>query len=184
LTALGADGLVYTSKSAVQSVAGPTGSIAWMTANTIPVGYLAADGASISSASYPELYAVIGLTYGGDGSVFSLPDLRSEFIRGLDNGRGVDANRVIGSKQVAKTSSSDHKHFVNYVYYYSSPNNPNYSQAYGTILAPEAMQVAGTNEFGNYELQYYNHTMGLSSTVVSGEETRPQNIALLACIKY
>lgn len=36
----------------------------------------------------------------GDGSTtFTLPDLRGEFIRGADNGRGIDSSRALGSKQ-------------------------------------------------------------------------------------
>lgn len=33
------------------------------------------------------------------------PDLRGEFIRGLDSGRGVDASRTLGSSQVASRNS-------------------------------------------------------------------------------
>ena len=58
--------------------------------NTPPSGYLAMMGQSISAATYPKLYSL----YGGQ-----LPDLRAYTIRGLDNGRGIDANRVVLSQQ-------------------------------------------------------------------------------------
>ena len=42
-----------------------------------------------------------GTTYGaGDGSsTFNVPELRGEFIRGLDNSRGIDSGRANGSFQ-------------------------------------------------------------------------------------
>lgn len=39
-----------------------------------------------------------------------LPDMRGEFIRGLDNGRGVDANRAVLSWQ--KYAFEDHFHYL------------------------------------------------------------------------
>jgi microcystin-dependent protein len=152
---LGTDGLVYTSKSALQSIVGVTGSITWIAGNAVPAGYLAADGASVSSASYPELYAVIGVTYGGDGSVFSLPDLRGEFIRGMDNGRGIDSSRSIGSAQADELRSHVHTNVF-------SSGYAECGNAYGWRLWPDngATDAAG------------------------GIETRPRNVAFLACIKY
>lgn len=66
-----------------------------------PTGWLLADGSAISRTVYARLFTAIGTTYGvGDGSTtFNLPDLRGEFLRGLDNGRGVDAGRALGSRQ-------------------------------------------------------------------------------------
>ncbi|MGR3484072.1 MAG: phage tail protein, partial [Paracoccaceae bacterium] len=68
-----------------------------------PDGWLVCDGAAVSRAAYAALYAAIGTTYGaGDGSTtFDLPDLRGEFLRGLDGGRGVDPGRTLGSAQGA-----------------------------------------------------------------------------------
>lgn len=67
----------------------------------IPEGWLPCNGAAISRTTYSRLFGVIGTAYGsGNGSTtFNLPDLRGEFIRGLDNGRGVDAGRIFGSWQ-------------------------------------------------------------------------------------
>lgn len=66
-------------------------------ANETPLGgYLLCDGSAVSRVNYPRLYSRIGTTYGvGNGSTtFNLPDLRGEFMRGFDNGRGVDTNTV------------------------------------------------------------------------------------------
>lgn len=55
----------------------PVGSLLLFTSNgTIPNGYLECDGSAVSRAIYPDLFAVIGTTYGsGDGSTtFNLPN--------------------------------------------------------------------------------------------------------------
>ena len=58
--------------------------------NSPPSGYLMMMGQSISSSTYPILFSL----YGG-----TLPDLRGEFIRGWDNGRGKDTGRNVLSTQ-------------------------------------------------------------------------------------
>lgn len=70
----------------------PAGTVSAFAGATSPAGYLLCDGGAISRNIYSDLYAAIGTAYGvGDGSTtFNLPDLRGEFIRGLDNGRGID----------------------------------------------------------------------------------------------
>ena len=48
-------------------------------------GYLIANGASVLKADYPELFAIIGTTYGStDSDHFNLPDLRGRTVVGLD----------------------------------------------------------------------------------------------------
>ncbi len=62
-------------------------------------GYLPVRGDVVyAQANYPDLIARLGLS--GTGN-FSLLELRGEFIRCLDNGRGVDSARVHGSAQSA-----------------------------------------------------------------------------------
>lgn len=50
----------------------------------IPAGYLLCDGAAVSRTMYPDLFSVIGTTYGaGDGSTtVNLPNLTDKFIEG------------------------------------------------------------------------------------------------------
>ena len=67
---------------------------------SIPAGYLLCDGARLLSRTYRDLYRAIGSNFGASGrGYFSLPDLRGEFLRGYDRGRGVDSGRVWGSAQ-------------------------------------------------------------------------------------
>ena len=51
--------------------------------DNIPRGYLLADGASYPTIEYPDLYAVIGNTYGGDTENFNVPDYRETVLVGV-----------------------------------------------------------------------------------------------------
>lgn len=67
---------------------------------TAPVGWLKCNGAAFTASQYPKL----ALAY----PALKLPDLRGEFIRGWDDGRGVDASRALGSLQIGAIQSHDH----------------------------------------------------------------------------
>ncbi|WP_081998139.1 MULTISPECIES: phage tail protein [Pantoea] len=60
-------------------------------AETAPAGWLKCNGASFSATTYPELAKAY--------PSLKLPDLRGEFIRGWDDGRGVDSSRELLSAQ-------------------------------------------------------------------------------------
>ncbi len=49
-------------------------------------GWMLCDGSEKDSSLYPELYAAIGNSYGGspDGSKFNVPDLRGQFLPGIN----------------------------------------------------------------------------------------------------
>ncbi|EIT7422909.1 tail fiber protein [Escherichia coli] len=64
--------------------------VPWPSA-TPPTGWLKCNGAPFSAEEYPELAKVYPTN--------ELPDLRGEFIRGWDDGRGIDAGREILSAQ-------------------------------------------------------------------------------------
>ena len=137
----------------------PPGIVGTFARNTAPAGWLKANGAAVSRTTYAALFAAIGTTFGvGDGSTtFGLPDLRGEFVRGWDDGRGVDSGRAFGSGQSDEIKS--HSHAVN-------ANNA-------------GGRFTSTGDSGVYASGYSAVT---AST--GGAETRPRNIALLACIKY
>ncbi|HGJ4449284.1 TPA: phage tail protein [Salmonella enterica subsp. enterica serovar Thompson] len=58
---------------------------------TPPTGWLKCNGASFTSSQYPKLAQAY--------PALRLPDLRGEFIRGWDDGRGVDIGRILLSAQ-------------------------------------------------------------------------------------
>lgn len=61
-------------------------------AHLYPEGWLPCDGSTYKIANYPALYAVIGVTYGGDGkSVFKVPNLQGRAIVGA--GKGPDTSQ-------------------------------------------------------------------------------------------
>jgi microcystin-dependent protein len=77
---------------------------------TAPSGWLACNGTAVNRITYVALFNRIGITSGaGDGSTtFNLPDLRGEFIRGFDDGRGVDTGRTVASSQGDEIRSHNH----------------------------------------------------------------------------
>ena len=60
----------------------PLGTVLSFAGQTAPHGYLLCNGASYKVADYPDLYAVIGNTYGGDSTNFNVPNLVDKFIQG------------------------------------------------------------------------------------------------------
>lgn len=155
------DGAVTTPKLA-DGVATPSGQVALYARSTAPTGWLKANGAAISRTTYAALFTAIGTTFGaGDGSTtFQLPDLRGEFIRGWDDSRGVDAGRALGSWQAGQIESHSH----------ALPSESGGSENIQSLTATQ------------------NDDEGISplsqTGLTGGNETRPRNVALLACIKF
>lgn len=139
----------------------PPGAIIWYPSATPPNGYLKANGAQVSRSVYADLFSVIGTSFGpGNGTTtFTLPDLRGEFIRGWDDGRGIDTGRAFGSFQADEFKSHEHPYDMR-----------------GTAQGGNGSAIEGSN--GTY------YGKGYALDPVGGVETRPRNIALLACIKY
>ncbi|WP_147819739.1 tail fiber protein [Salidesulfovibrio onnuriiensis] len=147
--------------------AAPIGSVTALASSVISEGWLACDGAEVSRTDYADLFGVLGETFGvGDGSTtFNLPDLRGEFIRGLDSGRGVDAARELGSQQ--DYAMEDHNHKMRLVQKSGSGSG-----------------CAGNASFDAYSSETVQST-GLSGSPYNvASETRPRNVALTYIIKY
>lgn len=76
----------------------PTGALIDYAGATAPDGWLLCYGQTLNAVTnpeYEELYAAIGVTYGGTGiTAFMLPDLRGRVVAGQDDMGGVSANRL------------------------------------------------------------------------------------------
>lgn len=165
----------------------PAGQVAYFARSTAPTGWLKANGAAVSRTAYADLFAAIGTTFGaGDGfNTFNLPDLRGEFLRGWDDGRGVDAGRALGSAQGSRMQ--DHYHGTGD---FRNESNDDWFAILrnwaGTFASrwvageSNAKQTAVISGGSGGE----RYTATSDQQLVAGTETRPRNVALLACIKF
>ncbi|MEE7682784.1 tail fiber protein, partial [Escherichia coli] len=175
LTALTSVGRAILSKPSIQSVlnylglgegsALPVGvPVPWPSA-TPPTGWLKCNGAAFSSEKYPNLAKAYPTN--------KLPDLRGEFIRGWDDGRGVDAGRALLSIQTGMLEK--HRHIVVANDGYDTKDE----WELATIFKKTYTQGRGldaSNTGGNLIPSPTLHSRG-SIGNTGGSETRPRNIA-------
>lgn len=82
----------------------PVGTISYFPTASIPQGWLIANGDAVSRATYADLFAAIGTTYGaGNGTTtFNLPDGRGRSLIGAGQGPGL-TNRALAATGGAET---------------------------------------------------------------------------------
>jgi len=132
-----------------------SGAITAYAGQTIPSGWLECNGQALSTATYANLFASIGYIYGGSGATFEVPDLRGYFVRGWDDGRGIDGGRAFASVQ--DDAFKAHTHSMT-----------------------SATENSGS---GSYFKNGPEGEVTLTTESAGGVETRPKNIALLYIIK-
>jgi phage-related tail fiber protein len=169
-TNIGVDSKVNTDTHA------PPSEIAYFARNTAPSGWMKANGAAVSRTAYAALFAAIGTTFGaGDGfNTFNLPDLRGEFIRGWDDGRGVDAGRALGSAQGDAIRNITGTMGMAASGFFDGGNG-----AFALATTTNGQSAPGTSNGMTDDF-----TFDASRVVPTANENRPRNIALLACIKF
>ena len=167
----------------------PVGSLIIWPTSTPPAGYLECDGSALSRTAYAALYAVLGTTYGkGAGTLanttFRLPDLRGEFIRGWDHGRGADPDRAARTDrgdgttgdQVGTKQNDAIRNITGTIYranHYSS-----YTGAFYKIFGSTHTDPSSSTS-GNFQTGF-----SASRVVPVGKDNRPRNIAMMIAIKY
>lgn len=199
-----ADGAVATEKVAdgavtAEKVAGgvlvPAGAIMPYGGTTAPEGWVLCEGQTLDGTNpqYSRLFAAIGLNFGGTGTNFKAPDLRGQFLRGRDAGRGADPDAaqrvggdVVGSSQGSATISlsggggtgggGSHQHAIQTFFTDFQPGNTRYGMLGGPPNATMFTDVAG------------DHSHSVFVTVAppvsaTSTEVRPKNVAVNYLIK-
>lgn len=138
----------------------PAGTVAFFVTPICPVGWVLADGGP--SGMWPALAAMVGP---------KLPDLRGEFIRGLDAGRGVDKGRLMASSQKQETEKL----------YALAADKGRGVLGFSQIEAPG---WSGNRLLDSFEIKPRDNasSFGIGVEPLGKGETRPRNVALLPCI--
>ncbi|EJD6045566.1 phage tail-collar fiber domain-containing protein [Providencia sp. PROV060] len=129
--------------------------------STAPAGYLICNGQSFNKTTYP----LLAKAYPSG----KLPDLRSEFIRGLDYGRGVDANRTVLSSQLDAMEK---------IYGTTSTDSLN-----NTATGPYKIGIANGNQSGSSSGGSKILIFDSSISNRTANENRPRNIAFLYIVR-
>ena len=143
--------------------------------STVPTGCLAMNGQRFDTRRYPKL----AQKYPSG----QLPDLRGEFIRGWDNGRGVDAGRGMLSVQSDEIKSHNHK--FKYVGQ-NQRSESNRTDIFNQLTVGDSVyrhdrrddliiKVANESDVKYGKTPYNDVSIYINNT--GGGETRPRNIA-------
>ena len=142
--------------------------VPWPSA-TPPTGWLKCNGAAFSAEEYPELAKAYPTN--------KLPDLRGEFIRGWDDGRGVDNGRGLLTLQDGAIVSHNHYWGI----WTSRTNDQTLESFTGTTILKQITPLSPAIDFDNYPIPNPAITEGgvvAATTKPAGaNETRPRNIA-------
>ncbi|EMU7221515.1 phage tail protein [Escherichia coli] len=129
---------------------------------TPPTGWLKCNGAAFSSEKYPNLAKAY--------PTLKLPDLRGEFIRGWDDGRGIDSGRNLLSAQNDAIQNIVGSFGRTQLFRDVLSSGP-FSQ-HGKVLSTGLKEAEIIDGYGAY-----NWTFDASRSVRTASETRSRNIA-------
>ena len=136
--------------------------------STVPTGCLAMNGQRFDTRRYPKL----AQKYPSG----QLPDMRGEFIRGLDNGRGVDAGRGLLSVQGDAIRNITGKFKITDIF-----ANDFLTGAFKDTTAPSNSRNEKLHITTEPPLNEYPHAESIgfdaSQVVPTANENRPRNIA-------
>lgn len=141
----------------------------WMM-DTLPDGFLLANGSEVFITDYPELYAAIGGIYGpASPGKFRLPDLRGYFPRGYTGVTTVDPD--VGTRTARGDGLNGNRVGTTQASGYKSHSHTFSSASGGGGGAAQMFQRQGG---------FLSYTVGTTG----GLETRPKNVYIRPIIKY
>lgn len=155
----------------------PIGTILSFFGNSAPPGYLPCYGQVVNAATYPELVTFLN----AGASSATLPDLRGEFLRGWDAGRGVDQGRNVRSWQKGSLVASDPTMMTPAV-----NGIINSDDATGSHLSRVGLDPVAETNYSDTRVAYTASgvvTTNLNAAGAVVGSTRPRNVAVLYCIK-
>ncbi|EAV7935689.1 phage tail protein [Salmonella enterica] len=169
LTQVGRDILAKSSTQAITQYLGlgegsalPVGvPVPWPSA-TPPTGWLKCNGAAFSAEEFPKLAKAY--------PTLNLPDLRGEFIRGWDDGRGIDSGRNLLSAQNDAIQNIVGSFGRTQLFRDVLSSGP--FRQYGQVLSAGLKETEIIEGYGSY-----NWTFDASRSVRTASETRSRNIA-------
>ena len=180
------------------SQAAPSGAVQQFAMQTAPTGWLKANGSAVARATYPNLDSAIYVGDGNNatalfgyrctdagspntsrsttGNFIVLPDLRGEFVRGWDDGRGIDSGRAFGNLQL------DQMQRIQGLFgagrWVSSFETGPFS-----VQSGQSSRMADGADVGNVVQMDTGSAASIAAGLRAGTETRSRNISLLYCIK-
>ena len=174
--------------------------------NKIPEGWLLCDGTEYDGEDplYEQLYETIGTNWGGSGTAFNVPELRGNFVRGLDKESGNDPEaetRIaiktggnegdkVGSYQADEIREQSHGFTASASTTGAHAHIVNFDQAGGVTSSGSdaVLRNLDGSSAGTIGSTYSggSHTHSFSGTTlnVGGVETRPENVSVAYIIKY
>ena len=136
--------------------------VPWPSA-TPPTGWLKCNGAAFSAEEYPELAKAYPTN--------KLPDLRGEFIRGWDDGRGIDAGREILSAQ------GDAIRNITGTITNTGNGSPSAAAGATGVFAPASNTNLDYITPGSGKFSFRSYSIDVSRQVPTATENRPRSIA-------
>ncbi len=171
-----ANGAAYTGYASVL-----IGSLLMDTQITSRAGYIMSGAQNLSRTAYAALRAwamhngimvaanvwtagAIAVADNADGTTFRVYDLRGEFPRFWDDGRGVDSGRAFGSAQESTLLGA--------------------SAAVGTFTAGNNLRGLSNGEPSGAATQTFSSLSAMGSETFATYRIRPRNVALRASVKF
>ncbi|MCP4134387.1 MAG: tail fiber protein [bacterium] len=155
-------------------VAAPPGTIvpfAGLVEN-IPDGWLLCDGSDLSATTYKALYEAIGTNWGTSGSKFLIPDLRGQFLRGVDHDAGKDPDSAARKKWDGSLWSLVGS------YQDDSIKKHNHSNSSAAVVDNGKVDGGGNCKRAT------RTSANTGENIDGGDETRPRNAYVNYIIKY
>lgn len=169
----------------------PVGSMVDYAGSSAPTGWLFCAGQTLSRASYADLFAAIGTTYGApDSSTFNLPDCRGRVTAGRDIDSGGFAGRLTtpnsqtlgatgGAQAVTLTSAQmpSHTHTVsgstNEAGSHTHTVTTDGSGAAAVNSGFDLAQGLGASGYVTGAAGAHSHTISVSAANTGGGESHP-----------